>query len=174
MPVPGIAVSPCSPGVNCRVARQEANTAIALGTLQKCPIGVFVVDAACNLHPRLAAVLSAEFHPHLQVSAWGEHRDRSVRLIVPLLPPVQTLAGGCRAAATHCGSRARLRIVHELLGEARWSIISHVYSHLVLAQRTCHPAMTGSARGEERQGQNGLPHPCKLMKVLRELVHTEV
>jgi len=145
MPIPGTASTSRFPGVNSRVARQEANTAIALGTLQNRPIRIVEVDTACNLHPSLAAMLGGDLHRHLHVSAWCEHRDRRVRLIVPLLPDIQPSAGSRGAAATRCGPRARLRVVQELIREATWSIISHPYSHLILAHWRDHPSVASNS-----------------------------
>jgi len=154
MPIPCIPVSPRFPRVNSRVARQESNTAIALGALQNRPIRVLEVDTACDLHPSLAAMLGGDAHLHPHVSAWSEHRDRRVRVIVPFLPDIQPLAGSRGAAATRCGPRARLRVVHELIRETIWSIISHPYSHLILAHGLHHPSVASSSRGKECQGQS--------------------
>jgi len=151
MPLPG-APSPRLPGVDSWVARQEANTAITLSTLQNCPIRIFVVDTACDLHPSLAAMLGSDLHPHFHVSAWCEHRDRCVRLIVPLLPDIQPLVGGRGAAAAYCGPRARLRVVLELRREASRSIVSHPHCHLVFAHRHRHPSVTICTRGHECHG----------------------
>jgi len=169
MPVPGIAVSPRFPGVNCWVARQETDSAIALGALKKRPVRSFVVNSACDLHPSLAAMLSTELHLDPHVGAWCEDWDGRVCLLVPRPPLVQTLAGSRRAAAAHCGPRARLRVVLELVREASWSIISHIDSHLILAQRARYPAMAGYAHSEGCQSHSNLPHLCKLITELREL-----
>jgi len=169
VPVPGTPSSPGPPGVDSWVARHEANTAIALRALQQRPVRILVVDATGDLHPSLAPMLGSDAHLHLQVRAWCEHRNRCVRLIIPLLPHIKTSARGRRAATAHCSPRARLRVVLELRREACWSVVSHVHSHLILAQRARHPAVASGPRGEERQGHSNLPHRCKLRKDRRGL-----
>jgi len=175
MPVPGIPVSASSPRVDCWIARQEANTAIALGPLQQRPIRIFVVDATRDLHPSLATMLSRELHLDLQVSAWCEHWNRRVCFVVPLLPHIKTSVGGRRTAAACCGPRARLRIVHKLLRKPRWSIVPHPDSHLILAHRRRHPAVAGNSRGEECTGNHSMLHPenpdCKMEEERQRLTN---
>jgi len=84
------APSSSGPSVHCWIARQVTSGAIALRPIQERPIRrIADLTPACDLEPRLAAMLDSHGWSDPQVRAWSQHRNAEPCRIIPLLPELK-------------------------------------------------------------------------------------
>jgi len=113
-------------------------------------------------------MVGCDLRPHRHVLARREHGNSEARLVVPLLPKVQTSGIVVRSGPGSTGSagvvlhvslqvaiRGRLWLGLEVTGHAGNPIVPELVGHVVFAERLYHPPMA-SSRCRKQSHDHGL------------------